>query len=141
MIAVSQRLSSYFAASRELRELTHKAQQLAMLQQHYLRTVPPTLAHASRVIGLEKCQLIIGADNSAIAAKLRQLGPRILELLQADGAEVTGILVRVQVAPPPATRDQAGHTLGEAGRRQVSEMTGTMPDSPLKRALQRLLGH
>lgn len=138
---MSQRLSSYFAASQELRELTHKAQQLAGLQQHYQRAAPQVLAHASRVIGLEECQLIIGADNSAIAAKLRQLGPQILDLLQADGAEVTGILVKVQVTQPPATPDQTGQALGEAGRRQVSEMTETMPDSPLKRALQRLLGH
>lgn len=138
-MVVSQRLNSYLSASPELRELTSKALQLTTLQRHYQQTVPPTLARASHVIGLEQHILTLGADNSAIAAKLRQFAPQLLSQLQENGVEVTGILVKVQVAQPPVTHIQADHTLGETGRQQIENLTSTMSDSPLKDALQRLL--
>lgn len=136
---MSQRLNSYFAASPELRKLTQKAQQLSALQRSYQQAAPSTLTHSSRVIGFEQHILTLGADNSAIAAKLRQLTPQILGLLQENGAEVTGILVKVQVSQPPVALDQTDHSLGEIGRQQIINLADTIPDSPLKYALQRLL--
>jgi len=136
---VSQRLNSYFTSSPELRELTHRAQQLAALQRHYQKAAPPTLACASRVIGFEQHILMLGADNSAIAAKLRQLAPQILRVLQENGSEVTGILVKVQVTQQPVEHSQSGHSLGKTGHQQIADLAATMPDSPLKCALQRLL--
>jgi hypothetical protein len=137
---VSQRLNSFFTSSPELRQLTLRAQQLAALQRKYQETVPPSLAHASRVIGFEQHILTLGADNIAIAAKLRQLVPQILHLLQLNGSEVTGILVKVQVAQPHATRSQSSHSVGKTGKQQIEDFTASMHDSPLKSALQRLLG-
>jgi len=140
-MVVSQRLNSFLSASPELRELTLKARQLAALQLRYQQTAPPTLARASHVIGLERQLLTLGADNSAIAAKLRQLAPQLLSQLQENGVEVTGILVKVQVAQPTATHDHSSHTLGKTSRQQIADLALTMPDTPLKQALQRLLKH
>ncbi len=120
-----------------MRGLTQRARQLAALQQHYQRATPPSLAGASRVIGFEQRVLTIGADNSAIAAKLRHLAPQILFQLQENGSEVTGIRVKVQVNPERARRHSA-HVLSDAGRQQLADFSATIKDSPLKRALQRL---
>lgn len=136
---MSQRLNSFFAGSPELRELTHRARRLAALQLAYRKATPPTLARASRVIGFEQHTLTVGADNTAIAAKLRQLAPHILQQLQGDGMEVTGIRIKVQVSYPAPAQAHEGRALRETGRRHLAELAATMDDSPLKRALLRLI--
>ncbi len=136
---MSQRLNSFFADSPELRELTHRARQLAAAQRAYCKATPPTLARASRVIGFERHTLTVGADNSAVAAKLRQLAPHLLDQLHGDGMEVTGILVKVQVSQPAAPRARAPLAIQENGRRHIAEAAGKMKDSPLQSALQRLI--
>lgn len=136
---MSQRLNSFFAGSPELRELTHRAGRLAALQSAYRKAAPPTLARASRVIGFEQHTLTVGADNTAIAAKLRQLAPQLLQQLQGDGMEVTGIRIKVQVSYPAPAPARKGPALRETGRRHLSELAATMDDSPLKRALLRLI--
>ncbi len=138
---MSQRLNSFFTGSPELRDLAHKARQLAAAQRAYCKATPPTLARASRVIGFERCTLTVGADNSAVAAKLRQLAPQLLHHLHGDGMEVNGILVKVQVSQPTPERIHRPFALEEDGRRRIAEAATGMKDSPLKRALQRLIGN
>ena len=135
---MSQRLNSYFAASQELRRLSHKAGQLLVLQRHYERVAPSSLVRASRVLQLEQQTLILAANNGATAAKLRQLAPELARLFQSAGCEVTGIQVRVQVAMPPAKRAHTPATLSATGRKRLMELAVELPDSPLKSALQRL---
>jgi len=135
---VPQRLNSFFT-SPELCELARNAQRLAALQQLYHQATPPTLAHASRVIGFERHILTVGAENSAVAAKLRQLAPHILQQLQGDDAEVTGIRVKVQVSLPAYQPERTPPVLDSAGRRHLSDLAKKIGDSPLKRALLRLI--
>ncbi len=124
-----------------MRDLTLRARQLAAAQRTYSRAVPPTLARTSRVIGFERHVLTVGADNSAIAAKLRQLAPHIVQNLQGDGMEVTGILVKVQVSQPTALATHSVRVLNEEAKHRILELAANLDDSPLKRALQRLITH
>jgi hypothetical protein len=133
-----QRLNAYLAASQELREFARKTQELATLQRQYRQLAPSNLASASQVTGFERQILIIGAENSAIAAKLRQLAPQLVHLLQGGGAKVTGIRVRVQVAQQPPVRKLPHLTLGASGRQHMKNLADNLPDSPLKQAIQRL---
>jgi hypothetical protein len=135
---MSQRLNSYFANSRELRQLAHTARELAALQQHYRRIVPPPLLGASRVQQFERQTLTLAADNAAVAAKLRQLAPQLALQLCQMGVEVTGIQVRVQVGAPPDSPAAVHRTLGAAGRQQMARLADKLPESPLKNAVQRL---
>ncbi len=134
-----QRLNSYFAAHHELRALAHKAQQLAALQKQYRQLIPPTLAHASQVIGFEQHILTVSANNGATAAKLRQLAPQLAPRFQENGIKVTGILVKVQVAYPPLAAKKPRHSVGEEGRQHMAALAAALPDSALKSALQRLI--
>ncbi len=88
---------------------------------------------------MEQHILKVGADNSAIAAKLRQLAPQILLRIQEDNAEVTGILVKVQVSQPMVRRRLPMRAMGETGARQIAELASTLDNSPLKRSLLRLI--
>jgi hypothetical protein len=80
-----------------LSALTRTMQHLAALQRLYAVCAPPELTQASRVVGDRNGMLVIAADNGAIAAKLRQLAPRLLKNLQKQRAQVTGIQVQTQV--------------------------------------------
>lgn len=135
---MSQRLNSYFRASPELRQLSGKAGQLLALQRQYEQLAPPSLMRHSHVLQLEQKILILAANNSAVAAKLRQLVPELTRQLQDKGCEVTGIQVRVQVFQPDQEHTASPITLSSEGRARLTELAGELPDSPLKSALQRL---
>ena len=133
------RLNSYFTGQPELRGLVRQAQRLTALDELYRSATPATLAKTSRVIGLEQQILIIGADNGAIAAKLRHLIPNILNQIQKGSAEITGIRVKVQVNSAPAQPHAVPHAMSEKGRQSLTDFAASLDNSPLKSALQRLI--
>ena len=135
---MSQRLNSYFDTSQELRQLSHKVAQLLALQRHYEQVAPPALVRASHVVQLELQTLLLAADNGAVAAKLRQLAPRLTQLFHDGGHEVTAIQVRVQVTLPPVVHTSSPASLSTTGRQRLIDLAGELADSPLKSALQRL---
>ncbi|MGB4924422.1 MAG: DciA family protein, partial [Candidatus Nitrotoga sp.] len=97
---MSNRLSSYLNARQELRQLSHKVDQFLALQRYYEQIAPPSLIRASHVMQIDQQTLIIAADNGTVAAKLRQLAPKLTQLCQNGGYEITGIQIKVQVALP-----------------------------------------
>ncbi|MDD5180086.1 MAG: DciA family protein [Gallionellaceae bacterium] len=135
---MSKHLNDYFNASQELRQLSLKAKQLIALQRHYERLAPPSLVRASRVLQFERQTLTLAADNSAVAAKLRQIAPDLVQLFQDSTCEVTGILVRVQVTLACSRHAPAPVLLSATGRARLIELAAILPDSPLKSVLQRL---
>ncbi|CAH1092569.1 DciA family protein [Candidatus Nitrotoga sp. 1052] len=135
---MSNRLSSYFNASQELRQLSNKVDQLLALQRHYEQIAPPPLVRASHVMQIDQQALVIAADNGTVAAKLRQLAPGFTQLFQNRGYEITGIQIRVQVVLPITTRPPRPPSLSAIGRQQLVDFTVKLQDSPLKTALQRL---
>ncbi len=135
---VSKQLSSYFNASQELRQLSHKVDQLLALQRHYEEIAPYSLVRASHVMQLNQQTLDIAADNGTVAAKLRQLAPEFTQLFQNRGYEITKIQIRVQVTLPITARPPRPTSLSTVGRQQLVDFTVKLQDSPLKTALQRL---
>ena len=135
---MSQRLNSYFDASRELRQLSGKVEQLAALQRHYELFAPPSLVRTSHVMQFDQQVLTLAADNGAVAAKLRQLAPSLAQMLQQSGHQVTVIQVRVQVALPTQPSAISSVTLSSAGQKQLLDSAEKLPDSLLKNTLRRL---
>ncbi len=132
------RLNFYLNTNRELDHLSHKAEQLLALQRFYDRTAPASLSKASYVMCLADYILTIATQNSAVAAKLRQLAPTLTHAFQDGGYEVTAIQVKVQVTPPPRLPRQP-RPLSVAGKRQLTDFAKNLRDSPLKEALNRLI--
>lgn len=133
-----QRLNSYFHASHELHQLSRQVAQLVALQRHYENFAPTPLVLASHVVQLTQQILVIAADNSAVAAKLRQLSPRLTQYFQDNGHEVTGIQIKVQVSSSPPARRSSPRALSLAAQQKLVTLAEQLPDSPLKQALQRL---
>jgi len=63
----------------------------------------------------------------------------LISLFQARGCEVTGIQIKVQVTAPPHTAPPEPRRLGKAAREALSELQGSLADSPLRNALKRLI--
>lgn len=92
-------------ASGELAALREKTQRLLALQRAFVDCTPVELAEltkASRVGYLKTGTLYLLADNTTVAAKLRQLLPRLLPVFRKIEAEVNGIRVDVQPKSPAA---------------------------------------
>jgi hypothetical protein len=135
---VAQRFKSLLSGNQELRPLLAKAQALSALHRHFMSVAPPHLAQSSQVLGLQSGMLSVAVANAAIAAKLRQLAPELVVMLQNRGCEVSGIRVKVQVSfnrsqPVPTPRK-----LGKTARDALNELSQTLDDSPLRLALEKM---
>lgn len=98
----AHKFSQLLGRSDELRAITLRARRLMELQQVYEASAPAEIARASHVAGIKAGVLVLCADYPAVAAKLKQLLPRITENLRQRGAEINGIRVEVQVKTPGA---------------------------------------
>ena len=131
-------LNAFLASTDELRQLSSKAKQVNILQQHYKLLAPPILLQGSRILQLRQQTVIIAADNGAVASKLRQMASELISLFQARGCEVTGIQIKVQVTAPPPVGSSKPRILSNAARDTLTELEENLTDSPLKTALKRL---
>jgi hypothetical protein len=135
---VAQRFGSLLGSNAELRPLVSRAQALSTLQRHFANAAPAYLAQSCTVLGLQFGTLTVAAPNSTAAAKLRQLAPELVVLLQNRGCEVSGIRVKVQVGYEPAPRPQQPRELSRTARNALSQFSESLADSPLKFALKKI---
>ena len=131
-------------ASNELDTVRKKAQRQAVLQQAYVDYTPVELAYltkASRVGYIKAGTLYLLTDQAAVAAKLRQLLPRLLPILSKLDGEVTGIKVELQVKSlqqKPVDRLKK-NTLPIDSIEQFKKLSKTVRDPGLKSALTNLV--
>jgi hypothetical protein len=135
----TRKLSALIGNTSGLSALNRTLQHIAALQRLYEVCAPPDMASVSRVVGDRDGTLIIAANNGAIAAKLRQLTPRLLKNLQKQRAQVTGIQIQVQVlqpaqSPPPRSEKL---TLSIDSIEYFEKMSRRVNDPGLRAALTR----
>jgi len=137
----AQKIGDVIARSGDLKALARHARRLSDLQQLFTEATPSTLAAATRVVDLKAGTLVVLADNSAVAAKLRQIAPRVLKHLQNQQPEITGIRVGVQVKTHKikAEHDVTRPPLPPEAIQDLSGLAQALPPSPLKAALGRML--
>ena len=135
-----QRIGDVIARSGDLKALARQAQRLRDLEQLLFESTPVALARASRVANLKAGTLMVLADNAAVAAKLRQLAPRLLLHLNKRGFEVTVLRVEVQVKAHKikAEDDFTKRPLPPDAIQEFERLSAALPPSPLKAALARL---
>lgn len=122
-------------------DVIRRANRLLALQRLYANCVPESLARLSEVANLKDGELLVRADNGAAAAKLKQLAPTILDKIKTNNQDVTKLTVTVRPAgqPFPGAGAQAKRARVPAdGVHHFEALSGSLQDSPLKSALQRL---
>ncbi|CAG0980803.1 hypothetical protein RHDC4_01870 [Rhodocyclaceae bacterium] len=125
-----------------LARVSGHAARLLRLQRIFEASAPRPLVRSARVANLKLGRLIIHADSGAVAAKLRQITPTLVDVFKKESAEVTGIEVKVQprtarTAAPPAPDHGP---LGDHAKQGLTSLADRLPeDSPLRQALRHLL--
>lgn len=125
------------SCNQELGALFDTVQTLTELQRQFSRAAPPLFAQSSQILGLKHGTLTVAMSNGALAAKLRQLAPEIVDRLQNQGCEVSGIRVKVQVSYAPFKPRSEPRLLTGAARSELLELSRQLADTPLKQALER----
>lgn len=136
-----QKIGDVIARSGDLTALGRHARRLGDLQQLLLEATPSALAAGTRVVDLRAGTIIVLADNPAVAAKLRQLAPRLLKHVQKQQPEITGIRLGVQVKTHKikAEHEVTPRALPPEAIQNLAGLERTLPPSPLKSALARWL--
>ena len=138
----TQRLSALLASGK-FSPLCDESRRMRKLQRVLLDSAPLPLARASRVKMVRAGTLYLSADNVAVAAKLRQMAPRLLTAFREWVPEVTGIRVEAQVnSGEDVLRKHAKKSgLSIETIEKFDKAATAMPDSELKSALAALVRH
>jgi hypothetical protein len=134
-------LNRFLNAADPLARLRDHAARLAGLQAILATQLPDNLVPLCRVANCKGEQLIVHAANGAVAARLRQMLPGILDGYAQRGVLLSGIRIKVQlVEEAPPARYVAPRTVSATARQQMQALAGSLPaDSPLGAALQRFV--
>src|SRR5690606_20385820 len=74
------------------------ARMLIAIEHAAKKVLPPALAQVCRVARIDRQQITLAVPSAAYAARLRQLAPRIIQLLTGDGWNLNELDVRVQAS-------------------------------------------
>jgi hypothetical protein len=141
MVLDSQTIGSLLLSLRDLQAILVRVKRLASLQQAYSGAVPRELARRSRVAYEREGTVVVSADTSAIAAKLRQLAPRIVMEIVKSAPEVTGLRVELQVMETGPSTPGPRPEIGSKGLASLGQLRDSLPESPLRQAIERMVAH
>ncbi|WP_291988627.1 DciA family protein [Candidatus Accumulibacter sp. ACC007] len=116
------------------------ARLLARLGGLFQEIAPPHLGQASSLANYKSGIVLIHASSGAVATKLRQMAPTLVDELLKRGVECRGLQVKVQArARAAAPHAPAPRPLSIRASEQLSALSGSLPVSPLRSALEQLL--
>jgi hypothetical protein len=135
----ARKISEILETDDTLGKLAAASRRVQQLQRIYLEAVPAAFSRVSRIGWARAGVVSVIASNGAVAAKLRQLTPRILEAFRRHGVEFNSMRIEVQVdaGPGPAVRS-APQPLPPAALEAIDAALQSTPPSPLRAALRRL---
>ena len=136
----SRNIADFLNADSNLTRLSAHAGRLLKLQRIFERAAPAALAQHGRVANMKLGKVVIHAANSAIAAKIRQLTPRLTESFRQSGVDVNEIQVKVQPGADvsPSKSPDSPADIGIAAKQGLTSLAQKLPqESPLRAALER----
>jgi hypothetical protein len=116
-----------------------QARRLLELRQLLASLLPERLARASTVANYSHGKLVLFAENSAVAAKLKLLSPTIRDQLSNRGVQVIEIDISVQAPEAAKEKPEKVARLSGAAVTTLAELASQLPDSPLKQSIALLI--
>ena len=117
-----------------------QVERIAALQRVYETLAPSGLPRSSRVANLTAGELLLITESGAVAAKLRQIAPRLTSRFREAGVEITGIRVDVQAdVQETQSKPLKNNILTQTGRKELAALAADLDTSPLKSAIAALL--
>ena len=138
----SKSINALLRENETLLPFHQRLRQLSRLQKTFVDALPPGMNDSCRIATVEGSTLIIATANGAVAAKLKQMLPRLLEKfreIKTQYQEVTGFSVIVQPEFFVAeTRPRAGPPREPIPMDKLAELAESLGDSPLKSTLEAI---
>lgn len=135
-------LEDCLSKDEKLARFAGHANRLLLLRRLFAQHLPESLAHSAHVANFRLGCLMIHADNAAVANKLKQLVPSLLQALSqalnAQSIELTAIKIDVQIADSQHHCQPTAKALPFSGqaRAGLNALANSLPaDSPLRRSL------
>jgi hypothetical protein len=136
----SKNLRAYLDSAAGIAALLPQAERLIKLRRIYSELVPRQLLRSSAIVNYKQENVVIFAENNAIAAKLKLLSPRLVNDFSKRGVQVTGIRLQVQPRQEPQKEQiQKQAKLSVAGAESLEALARRLPDSKLKQALMEMV--
>jgi hypothetical protein len=118
---------------------TH-ADELFRLRAVYARSLPPAMAGTSEIANVRDGIVFVSAPSGSAAHRIRLMGPTILTRLRANGVEASELRVLTRPPPPRPTVHEKKAVVSPAARTALSALAAEIEPSPLRSALERMLG-
>jgi len=120
--------------------LMPQARRLIDLRGVLSAVLPESLARSCSIANYKQGKVVIFAANSAVAAKLKLMRPKLSEQLSQRGVEVTGLEVRVQPLEHERQVVEKSAKISKEAAARLDKLCEQLPDSELKIALGRIAG-
>ena len=137
------KLDRILSEDRDLQPVLAKARELRALAGLVDGFLSADLARQVRVVNFREGEVVVAAANSAVAAKLRLLGPSLSRFLTERRWQVNSVLVRVQPNTPQIGAAQKrvlpSSDLTPSALIALRNLHAEMADSPARDALGSLL--
>lgn len=125
---------------RTLAVLLPEAERLRQLNRRFAGTVPAAVARACQIVALSDGEAFIQCASGAAANRLRSQSTGIARVLSTETAPVERLRVKVRADwSQPEPREK--HGMGSDALAAWDDLDRQLPDSELKDAVERLLGH
>ena len=135
----SKHLRTCLDSAAAIAGLLPQAERLIELRRIYSKLVPQQLLRSSAIANYRQQNVVIFAENNAVAAKLRLLSPRLVNDFVKCGVQVTGIRLEVQPRPEPLKQTGPKRAkLSRAGAERLEALARRLPESKLKQTLARM---
>ena len=116
------------------------ARLLLKLARRFEAIAPAVLGQVAHVANYKSGKIVIHADNGAVATKLRQMGQRLCDELSIEGAQCSGIEVKVQPRQIPCqSMASTNKPLSARACGALRSTSENLPEGPLREALETLL--
>jgi len=135
----AKRIGQYLDTSPGVDRLTSHAACLLALRRLIAEALPEPLRQSCAIANYKQGKVIVLAENSAAAARLRLLAPSLVELLGQRGWQVTGLKVEVQPAARTRTQPvEEKRLLSSSARDALARKGAELPESRLRQAIEAL---
>lgn len=133
-------LQDYLEAAEGTAKVLAHAKLLTKLGSLFQEIAPPHLSQASTLANFKSGIVLIHASNGAVATKLRQLAPTLVDEFLKRGVECRGVQIKVQAqSHRESARPATQKPLSVKTSQELTALSGSLPASPLRGALEKLL--
>ncbi len=138
---ISKNLDAYLMQADGINSLMPQAKRLLELRQVLLEILPKPLADLATVANYRQGKMVIFAANSAIAAKLKLLGPTLKDRFVTRGLQVTALEIEVQPSQRSGSMPPKVAVLTDKAREALTALASQLTESQLKSTVSTMAGH